>query len=274
MKKLLFIIIILNSICADTINPYTYKITYDKDSTKDSETGYGVYGNYILNSFFIDYGLSTLKRDYKKNNKITQNDITLVYNQYLGKDILSRVGIHYINSDDKNIDKGKIFILGIKQFDNKNYNIGIDFYYSSYSNLSDLTIMQFSPFAGFYFKTDYVSGDFYFKSVYNIIAPQKTDLGISKNRYFNFSLSNIYGNTTSTLSVNAFGTEQFSINNGGLFATTQKESYKNTLGLSLEYKISNSFSVKAKAKIFDFRDEDNNNQAIKKLYSLSLNISF
>ncbi len=274
MKKLLLIVIILNGLYADNINPYSYRVNYGKESAKNSETGYGIYGSYILNSFFLDYGLGSLKREYKADKSITQNDITLVYNQYLGKDVLSRVGIHYINSDNKEIDTGKVFILGAKKFDSGNYDIGIDFYYSSYSNLSNLTVMQFSPFVGFYFKTDYISGDFYLKSIYNIITPQKTNLGISKNRYFNFSLSNINGDFTSTISINGFGTEQFSVNSGGLFVTTHKESCKNSLGLSLEYKIGGNLSLKGNAKIFDFKDEDNHNQAIKTLYSLSLNILF
>jgi len=221
----------------------------------------------------MEYGLENLKREYKESKSITQNDIALVYNQYLSKDVLSRVGIHYINSDNKEMNQGKVFILGAKKFDNENYDIGIDFYYSSYSNLNDITVMQFSPFLGLYFQTNYLPGTIYFKSIYNIITPQ-TGVGISKNRYFNFSFSNINGNLTSSISINGFGTEQFSVNNSGFLVNTQKDKYKNSLSLSLGYRINNRLSIKGESKIFDFIDEDNHNQAIKTLYNLNFNITF
>ena len=272
MKKLLFIAMVCN-IYADTIKPYSYQLDYGKESAKKSEVGYGVYGSYSFNSFFMEYGLENLKKEYREKKSITQNDITVVYNQYLGKDVISRVGIHYINSGNKEIDKGKIFILGAKKFENDSYDVGIDFYYSSYTNRDDITIMQFSPFFGFYFQSIYLPENLYFKSVYNIITPQK-GLNISDNRYFNFSLSNINGDYTTTLSINAFGTEQFSVDKQGFFANTHKDEYENTLRLSLGYKINSNYSLKGEAKIFDFKDEDNHNQAIKTQYSLNLNIMF
>ena len=133
--------------------------------------------------------------------------------------------------------------------------------------------MQFSPFLGFYFQTKYLPGNLYLKSAYNIIFPQKNG-DISKNSYFNISISNINGDFTSTLATNLFGREQFSIDREGFEANTHKDEYINRLSLALEYRINSSYSIKGKAEVFEFDDEDNANRALKSLYLLNFNILF
>ena len=54
MKKILLMAIVLSSVGADSLTPYSYRFDYGKESTKKSEIGYGVYGSYNLNSFFME----------------------------------------------------------------------------------------------------------------------------------------------------------------------------------------------------------------------------
>lgn len=279
MKRLLITLILLSNLLFasnDFIEPYIGTSSYSSESSRDKEKIFGLKGNIYYSDYFFEYGVqhSSITGVYKEN----RNSIALIYNKSIGFNFLGRTGINFINiSDNPKLKSAKVFILGAKEFKEESYEIGLNFYYSKYKAKSNFNIMQFSPFIGFYFP--YLKGVINLKVTYNITSYNMStssikELNLMNNRLLNLSLSYLYKNFITTFDINVAGKEQYLVKEGGLSLESSSDIYKNSMGLSLEYKIGDNYSIKGRAKIYEFTDENNNNVAIKNNFGIGLKISF
>ncbi len=172
MKKLLLgTTLIASALMAEvtTITPYGGTIDYGNDATKsfkDKATLVGAHMSigtleYLLE---VDYSRITTKYLDSTTPDLKQDDITLAYSKYNAKTMF-KVGVHYINTNDKQLEDGIIGIValgGYKYFGYDKLSYGVEGYYSYYKNGHDenyvevkkINIFQETPYISYYKSID------------------------------------------------------------------------------------------------------------------------
>jgi hypothetical protein len=149
---------------AITVVPYGAKIDYDNDSDKsikDKGIMGGIHASIGNLNYLLEVDYAHLKTEYKNSDidDLKQDDVSLVYGRYF-KNFMFKIGDHYISTSDKELGDANIIIAGVGayKFDGADkYTIGLDGYYSKYSDGHDetydeksISITQFTPYISFY----------------------------------------------------------------------------------------------------------------------------
>jgi hypothetical protein len=256
MKKILSIALIssLSFAAGNLIMPYAAGLDYSKESIKDYGYVIGAYYSKFVSpiKFEVDVEHTFIKyKNYSsfiKNNKLPttytptyndknykQYDITAVLNFYKGYNWAFKIGNHSIFIDQKNNDDSydNVAIAGIEYYKYLKYNVGGDFYYSSYDGFN---VKQFSPYIGFNFGNYYSpEGSFYLRFQVNFIKLSNKNI-TGKDNYtnYNVSLSNYLKNWTTTLKA-SFGKSAYKVENGGFVIYNLGEEYKGIYGIDIKY---------------------------------------
>jgi len=178
MKKfILGATFVASSLMADvsTILPYAGYINYDSNinkSTKDTASLFGIHYSKGNLSYLFELDYSHLNSVYKSQYESTpfgqtvnnpsdlkQDDFVIAYSNYK-TNYMSKVGYHYVSTNDETLGDGHIFnytIGGYKWKGYDKYSLGLESYYSIYSDGHDenydskaINIFQFTPYVSFY----------------------------------------------------------------------------------------------------------------------------
>jgi len=216
---------------------YGTPLFYNSSKIKDKGYSTGIYGYVGVGlKHSIEFDFERTKIDYKDGSTLNQNDITAIYTFYPAYGFKIKGGFHYIISDDKLTDKGKVFILGAEKYSIYRWNAGIEGTVSLYQDYSpELTVYQISPYGGFYFGKYYKYGSFY-TSLKGYFIKLSKDIGLGKN--FNsveLNLSYFYKSFTGRV-FGWFGKQSFAVRNGGFVVFNLSEKHKGGYGTSLSYR--------------------------------------
>lgn len=167
MKKLILSISVLTSaLLADvsTVLPYAGSINYGSNNNKSVKDKANLYGfHYSIGnlSYLLDFDYSHIKTKYKNSATpdLKQDDVVLTYSKFYPT-FMYKLGLHTINTTDKQLDNGWTIITGIGGYKFYGYNkltYGIDGYYSSYKDGHDenyvakkVKISQVTPYISYY----------------------------------------------------------------------------------------------------------------------------
>lgn len=148
-----------------TLTPYGGTIDYGNDATKsfkDKATLLGAHMSIGTLGYLVEADYSHIKTKYidPTTPNLQQDDITLAYSKYY-TNAMFKVGAHYINTNDKQLDDGIIGIIalgGYKYFGYDKLSYGLEGYYSYYKNGHDenylrvkkINIFQETPYISYY----------------------------------------------------------------------------------------------------------------------------
>jgi len=148
-----------------TLTPYGGTIDYGNDATKsfkDKATLLGAHMSIGTLGYLVEADYSHIKTKYIDPTipNLQQDDITLAYSKYY-TNAMFKVGAHYINTNDKQLDDGIIGIIalgGYKYFGYDKLSYGLEGYYSYYKNGHDenylrvkkINIFQETPYISYY----------------------------------------------------------------------------------------------------------------------------
>lgn len=168
MKKfILGATFVANSLMADvsTILPYAGYINYDSNkdkSAKDTASLIGAHYSKGNLSYLFELDYSHLNTKYKKSaneSDLKQDDFVIAYSNYK-TNYMSKVGYHYVSTNDETLGDGHIFnytIGGYKWKGYDKYSLGLESYASIYLDGHDenynskaINIFQFTPYVSFY----------------------------------------------------------------------------------------------------------------------------
>lgn len=257
-----------------TIMPYGSYMKYSSNVTKDKAYLGGLYTSISYSPFLFEIDAEHLIIKYKNNivPDWIQNDLTLVGNYYYGYNWIGRLGIHnmFVNQVEKHYEK--TLIAGVNYYQKLNYNIGTDFYYSTYPN--SMKVYQISPKAGTYFG-DYDSyGLFYLQAKENYIHLDNKNDNNLKNNYLNTDLSLKYfkGPLTLTL-IGSFGRNAYKIDNNGFVVYNTGDEYKRQVTVSATYNLNKNSNLGIEYSKATF-DESNIDNAHSYLYMINYTYYF
>jgi hypothetical protein len=237
MKKILSVSLILCAAFASNIMPYGAYLKYSSKAYKDKGYLFGVYGNYSLNPYKIEFDAEHTVIKYKQFTELPdwkQTDFTLVGHFYQSDCYEYKAGIHNIWSKQTGDEYDKVYILGALYYQYLKYNTGVDFYYSDYKGFD---VSQFSPKIGFDFGKYYSeTGSFYAELKYNYIHVQNNAAPKSDYSNFDLKLQNFKGPWTTTLNV-SMGKNAYKVEDNGFVVYNLGDEYKSSYGLKINYAV-------------------------------------
>ena len=276
MKKLLSIAALASlGFSATVVMPYGAYVNYSNKAAKDKAVTGGMYLSYFKSPFKFELDPEYTHITYKSKYNIpnwNQRDLTAVLHYYKGYNWDFKVGIHNIFVDQSgNSDKyDKVLFGGIKYYKYLKYNMGMDYYYSTYDGFH---VNQFTPKIGFNFGDYYsASGSFYAEAKLNYIKISDTNVA-NKDNYTNvdLKLQNYQGYWMTELFA-SLGKNSYKVANDGFVVYNTGGEYKYNAGINLNYYLSKTLSVKigfSRAKY-----TTNNNDVFSNTYVASISQSF
>jgi len=251
-----------------TVMPYGAYINYSKNSLKKHAYTGGFYTAYFKFPMKLELDAQSSAIEYRNNiPDWDQQDVTLVGHYYIGRHWDVKLGIHNIfieqNNNPDNYDK--VFLGGISYYKYLKYNMGVDYYYSSYDHFH---VNQITPKFGINFGNYYsAAGSFYFETKVNYIKISGNS-GAKKDNYTNvgMKLQNYHGKWMTELHGNV-GDNAYKVAKDGFVVYNLGEEYKNSAGIAINYYISRTVSFKAGFDRSEF--ETNNKNAFSNVYSIS-----
>jgi len=179
-----------------TITPYAGTIDYSAKSSKDKASLMGVHYTVGTLDYLIEADYSHFNASYNDSTSddLKQDDFTLVYGKYY-TDYMFRLGAHYINTNDDQLNNGIIFIStlgGYKYLSYDKLSYGVEGYYSYYKKGHDenygeekkIHILQISPYFSYYKSINSNMGNtFAVKTNYQIAYDYDDD------KYFSYEVS-------------------------------------------------------------------------------------
>ena len=240
------------------ILPYMGIMGYTGTTTKSVGVVSGLYLSDFKSPWKTEFDVEYSLIKYKDNTPtLKQNDFTLLVNYFQGYNLAYKFGIHYISSTDELTNLGKIFTLELLYYKTLKYNIGIDYYYSDYSNsTTPTTIKQISPKFGFNIG-DYYSaiGSFYIETKIDYIQANKNYSSTE------FKFNNYNGNFTTSLGI-WMGERSFEVAKAGF--VVNNSSIKQTGGFSISesYKIDKTSTLKLEYSKTNFEENGNSNSKV------------
>ena len=277
MKKILSTVLLTSIGFAGniTLSPYGSFIDYSKNTVKDKAYIGGVYASYFNLPYKLEVDGEFLQIKY--NDVIPdyyERDLTFVGSYFIGNNYEAKLGVRNMFIDQKNNsdDYDKVFIAGLLYYKYLKYNVGVDYYYSSYNNFH---VTQITPKLGFYFG-DYYSeeGSFYFSAGLNLIKiSDQINAGTKDDTYVNtdLALSNFKGPWTTTLKA-SLGKSTYKVAKGGFVVYNLGEEYKYSFGVDVNYKINKNSALTLGYSRSRF--DENNKKAYSNVYVASFSYNF
>jgi len=277
MKKILSAVLITTLGFASnvTILPYGSFIDYSKNTVKDKAYIGGVYASCLKLPYKLEVDGEFLQIKYHGAiPDYYERDLTFVGSYFIGNNYEVKLGVRNMFIDQKNNsdDYDKVFIAGVLYYKYLKYNVGVDYYYSSYDNFH---VTQITPKLGFYFG-DYYSeeGSFYFSAGLNLIKiSDQINAGTKNDTYANgdIALSNFKGPWTTTLKA-SLGKSTYKVAKGGFVVYNLGEEYHYSFGVDVNYKINKKSALTLGYTRSRF--EENDKKAYSNVYAASFSYNF
>jgi len=245
---------------------YTGILKY-KNSLKDNGKFAGAYYSYYKYPFKMETNINFTFLNYKDDSKLKQKDFSLLEHYYF-KTIHLKAGIHLIKSDDSLTDWGKVGILGISFYKYNNYSIGLDNYYSYYSNNSNSPkLIQFKGYVNKHFNF------FNFGLGYNYIHffNNYTENNLKQNYHYINSFLNFSLNKEISTTISAWkGDRVLAVNNNGFVVNNLLNVEKYGGFIKQNFIINNNSSLSLEYSFKRFID--NNKNANQNMFMLGYNL--
>jgi len=274
MKKLLLIAALASlGFSATVVMPYESFVDYSKKSLKKEGNVLGVYFSYFKSPFKIEIDPETTKIKYRDNTSDwNQVDLTTVFHYYVGYNLAFKVGIHqiFIDQNGNNDNYDKVLFGSILYYQYLKYNVGFDYYYSTYNGFN---VQQITPKLGFNFGNYYSRiGSFYFQLKGNFINISGNS-EIDKKNYSNFDikLQNFKGKWVREIKISK-GESRYKVANDGFVVYDTGDKYRYNIGASLGYFVKKNLSLKAGFSRSKYIIDSNN--AYSNTYSISFTKTF
>ncbi len=251
---------------------YATYINFSDSSIRDdgwAATAYFNFSKDLHNS--LEVACSKTFIDYIETSDLNQLDFTIVYNninQFV-KNHIFRFGFHYIISDDKLTDKGKIFHFKVTYFRYNNWNIGTELDYSNYKANSDISVFQIRPNFGFYFSA--FQKRFYTESRFYYILEREKDT----NNYYSFEqLFSLYIGRINFLLSGWLGKQIFAVKNDGFVVYNLSDHYLRGFLFETGYKLTRNIYTSIDFNYQWLKHVINNEKAKELIITFSIGYSF
>ena len=240
--------------------PYLGYIDYSGSTNKDNGIVGGIYLSATQSPWTteLDVEHTNIKHN-DGSDDLRQSDYTMIIH-HAENNIAIKGGMHYINSTDDLTDGGKVLIGSIGYYRAYKCNVGMDVYYSDYSNLSTSpTILQFSPKMGVDFG-DYYSkvGSFYAQAKIDFIKPLKNKSANNLSSSYTSiegTLNNYKGRFTTSLSA-WVGKRSFAVENSGFIVNNLADEQKGGFKVSENVRLTSKDSVRLEYSYTKLTDYD------------------
>ncbi|WP_456464653.1 hypothetical protein [Persephonella sp.] len=270
MKKLLPAVLLIFTFAYGT-EPVRYDamlyggyIDYSSSDLKDYGYYTGLYGYMgIGNQHSFEGNIGYIYIKYLDGSDLNQFDYTGLYTNYSIPNTKIKVGVHYIDSDDKATDNGIVLFGGGEIYELYKKNAGIDFAYSYYGDYNinktytymrsrltstttstGLSVFQLSPKFGFYLGDYYNYGSFYLETRGYYIR-LSDDVAFGKN-FFSVEQNVSYFYKNFVLSLSGWiGEQTFAVKKDGFVVYNLSEKYKSGFSASIKYILSKKSSITA-----------------------------
>jgi len=274
MKKLLSIALLASlGFSATVVMPYGSYVNYSNKAAKNKAVIGGMYLSYFKSPFKLEIDPEATKITYKDNTPDwNQRDLTGVFHYYIGYNWDFKVGMHniFVNQDGTSDKYDKVLFGGIKYYKYLKYNMGMDYYYSTYDGFH---VNQITPKIGFNFGNYYSeAGSFYAEAKLNYIKISESNVA-NKDNYtdVDLKLQNYQGYWMTELFA-SLGKNSYKVANDGFVVYNTGGEYKYNAGINLNYYLSKTLSVKvgfSRAKY-----TTNNTDVFSNTYEASISQSF
>ena len=274
MKKLLSIAALVSlGFSATVVMPYGSYVNYSNKAAKDKAVIGGIYLSYFKSPFKLELDPEMTNIKYKDNTPDwKQKDLTAVLHYYKGYNWDFKVGIHniFIDQAGNSDNYDKVLFGGILYYKYLKYNMGVDYYYSSYDGFN---VNQITPKIGFNFGNYYSKyGSFYAEAKLNYIKISESNVA-NKDNYtdVDLKLQNFKGKWTTEIYGN-IGKNAYKVANDGFVVYNTGGEYKYNAGINVNYYVNKTVSLKI--GIGNSKYTINNNDVFSTTYIASVSKTF
>jgi len=217
------------------------------DAKKSSATLFSTYFNTGTLSYLTEF--SYVRTDITYNNSTTalsQDEFTFIYKRYF-EDYSYKFGLHMNSTTDRDLENGTTTILGIGAWNYFGYSklsYGLDYYYSTYANATDLSFQKNSIIVNEL--SGYMSYYTPFQSFSNLFAIKINyeSIEVYEESYTSFELSNKFYIGDAEIALKGFfGKMQTGIREGGMVVYNSKDVLKSSLSINFGYHLDESFML-------------------------------
>jgi len=210
-------------------------------------------------------------KDYTNTPDWDQTDLTALIHCFRGYNWDIKLGIHniFIDQDNNSDHYDKVLIAGLLYYKYLKYNVGVDYYYSTYDGFN---VQQITPKMGVNLGNYYSPmGSFYLEGKVNYI--HVSDNATNNDNYTNIDLKlqNYKGRWVTEIS-GSVGKNTYKVANGGFVVYNLSDEYKYSFGGSVKYFVNKTLSLKI--GISRSKYTVNNNDAYANTYAISISKFF
>jgi len=276
MKKLLSIAALASlGFSATVVMPYGSLIKYSSEAKKDKGAIAGMYISYFHSPFKLELDPEATQITYKDNTPDwDQRDLTSVLHYYKGYNWDFKVGIHNIFVDQNgNSDKyDKVLFGGILYYKYLKYNVGLDYYYSTYDGFH---VSQITTKMGFNFGNYYSElGSFYLEAKINYINISESNVA-NQDNYTDgdVKLQNYQGPWMTELYASV-GKNSYKVAKDGFVVYNTGGEYKYSAGMNIKYNLDKTLSFKIGGGISKYTVDNTSTDATSTMLSASVTKTF
>jgi len=250
MKKLIVVglILFVTSLYAEVVT-VAANVTFLNytDAKKSSATTSEFYINSGTLSYLTEFDYSRTDMTYNNSVKtLSQDEFTFVYSRYfLGYSY--KFGLHMNSTTDTDLENGTTTIVGIngwKYFGYSKLIYGLDYYYSTYANGTDLNLQKKSIIVNEL--SGYCSYYAPFTNVSNLVLARVNYENIEayEESYTSFEfVDTLYFRDTEVSLKGFFGKMQTGVRGGGMIVYNLKDMLKNEFSLNVAYHFDKNFKL-------------------------------
>ncbi|MBF0383649.1 MAG: hypothetical protein HQL69_21725 [Magnetococcales bacterium] len=243
-----------------TMIPYVAALSYDKGSSRNAGLSAGVYVSVPTKESMVEMDVSLSGIDYKADTTkdLKQANFAIAYTKYISNQANLRGGVHYINSSDSSTNNGMVFFGGGKIYDDNNWHIGSEFYYSRYSRFQPkaLNVGQATVEAGFGGGRFYKEGSVYFTAKANYIHPMDADDFNMQDHYLSAGLDINYSIPYWKYELGGWiGEESMAVHKGGMVVLNLQDEHNGNIHTGVQRYLNDDIFVKAGYSLDFFQDK-------------------
>ena len=276
MKKLLSIALLASlGFSATVVMPYGAYVDYSNKAAKDKAIIGGIYLSYFKSPFKLELDPEATNITYKGTTpNWNQKDLTGVFHYYKGYNWDFKVGIHniFIDQTGNSDNYDKVLFGGIKYYKYLKYNMGMDYYYSTYDgfHVSQITTKMGFNFGNYYSET----GSFYAEAKINYINISESNIA-KQNNYTNvdLKLQNYQGPWMTEL-YTSLGKNSYKVANDGFVVYNTGEEYKYSIGMNIKYNIEKTLSFEIGGSMSKYTLDNTTTDATSTTVSASFTKTF
>jgi hypothetical protein len=238
-----------------TLLPYVANLKYDASAAKSTKDTGKIGGMYFSHGnleylFELDYAKTDITYKNRALSHLLQDDITLAYSVYR-KNYFMKLGLHHINTTDRDLGNGNTLILTFGENKWKGYDkytYLLETYYSTYKNgYNDLNISKSIGLLQ-------VSPGFTYSKAININTRNIVHMKVNwvhtndytKKNYYSYEIQNTLYYKRFFVNAKLYGGQMISgVKDGGNTVFNTKDILKSGYGIKLGYYITPSMVLSA-----------------------------